>query len=291
MILSQLALASAMLIAAQQAGPPADPAKPGPGEITKQQADSLASTCGARRFETSADVPTNGKVRRTKVTLCAADSDTQAEWVSKLEKAVAQIEAHPTFPDATKQKLAGDLRAEIARVRPRPAFDLAIPAGPASPSVPIAGPPRLPPKSPLAEFNALPPLPRAPAVSAATAKPASAPRRRGPQLTVRCAIAGDYRSQRCGVIAPDDRLVIQATEPFNGPVSLRFTRTDSGTSAEVPFDSRALRAGQTERFSIPKAICRARFRARFELEAVTPVIDGGRSGERLGSFEARCEAG
>ena len=297
MFLSQVALVLAALIAAQQPEVPADAAKPSSGEITKDQAEALRSTCGSRRFETTADVTANGKMRRTKITLCAADSDTSADWISKLEKAAAQIKAHPTFPDATKEKLQEELRAEIARVKTAQAFGVdastkpfanATPTPPVSPpSEPITTSPRLQPKSPLADFNALPPLPTAPAVADASTK-AAVPSRRGPQLSVQCALLGIDRVYRCGVLATDERLVIRATEPFNGAVTLRFTRTDSDKIAEVPFASQSLRAGQTARVGVPKAICKGRIRAEFELEAVTPAINGGRSGERLGSFEARC---
>jgi hypothetical protein len=301
MILSQLALVSWALIAAQQAAAPASPAAPDPGGISKEQAETLISKCGERRFEATADIPVNDKVRRTKLTLCAADGDTNADWVSKLEKAAAQIQAHPTYPAATKEKLLGDLRAEIERVKSGavaegPATGAAVAASssiPVAAAPPIVATPRLPPKSPLADFNALPPLPRAPAVAAtptkvATAVAATAPARRGPQLSVRCAVAGDDRTQRCGMIASDERLVVRATEPFDGPVSLRFVRNGGDVSEEVAFASRSLKAGQTARFRIPEEICAARLRAKFEIHAVSPVINGGRTGERVGSFETRC---
>jgi len=297
MILGQLSLALAALIAGQSNGAAPSEAKPSQGEISKAQASTLLSTCGARKFETTADVPTNGKVRRTKITLCAADSDTNADWVSKLEKAIAQIEAHPTFPAETKAKLLGDLRSEIARVKSAQSpFDLGKPVKSANvssapavsaPAAPIATAPRLPEKSPLAEFSALPPLPRAPALAAASTK-AAAPVRRGPQLSVQCVMVGFSKPQRCGVIESDERLVVSAKEPFKGPVSLRFSRPDSDVSAEIPFASESVSAGQMARFSVPKAICARRIFAEFELEAVSPVINGGRSGERLGTFKARC---
>ena len=303
MILSQLMLGWVALAAAQQpaATPIPEGAAPSPGEITKEQASALISTCGKRRFETTAEVPRDGKMRRTRITLCAADSDTNAEWLSKLEKAAAQIEAHPTFPEATKNKLLGDVRAEIERVKSGPVQDTAVAASTgvavaapegSTPAAPLTAAPRVPPRSPLADFSPLPPLPRAaaPAAPAASATAtAAAPVRPGPKMSVRCAIAGDDRTQGCGTIASDERLVVRATEPFDGPVSLRFVRND-GTSAEVPFASQRVRAGQTVRFSIPKAICSARIRAKFDIEAISPLINGGRSGERIGSFEARCAA-
>jgi hypothetical protein len=97
MFLTQVALVSAALIAGSNLAVPADAAKPAPGEITKDQAEALRSTCGSRRFETTADVPANGKMRRTKITLCAADSDTSAQWISKLETAAAQIKPTQHF--------------------------------------------------------------------------------------------------------------------------------------------------------------------------------------------------
>lgn len=289
MISNGVALAFAALLAAMQ---PAATNTPAEGEISKEQATSLLTKCGARKFEAVADVPSNGKVRRTKITLCAADSDTNEEWVSKLEKAVAQIEAHPTFPVETKAQLVSDLRAEIARSKsPQQAFDLgkSIDAADHSRGIARSAPglapvPRVTEKSPLAEFSALPPLPRNPVSSPITPKQPVAAGRPGPKLSVQCVVLGDDRAQRCGLISSDERLVVRATEAFEGPVRLRFSRVDSDATAEVVLASRSLKTGQTSRYAIPKEICAGRIRAKFEIEAVSP----GTSGARLGPFETRC---
>ena len=192
--------------------------------------------------------------------------------------------------------MLGDLRAEIARVRsPQPialpqSFSLSKPTAKSpvpSTVAPLGG--RAPTsRSPLADIHAMPPLPPPPVAGRATAG-APAVRVPSPKLAVECATVGDDRAGRCGgLIATNERLVIRATEAFKGPVSLRFSRTGSSVSAEVPFAMNGLRAGQTARFKIPREICAGRVRAKFEIEPLTAGRNGSQAGDRLGPFETRC---
>jgi hypothetical protein len=273
---------------------------PAAKEISKDEAKTLVKECGSRRFQTSAQVPVEGKVRRVRVQLCAADSETNAQWIAKLEKALAQIEAQPNLFASAKTQLAGELRAEIARVKSGQLIEMAGPppsiaassvpaARPSAPPIP-ARPTARTQKSPLADISALPPLPRAPAVGRTpAASVAAAARRPAPKLDVECATVGDDRSGRCGAtIAPDERLVIRATERFNGPVTLRFRRVGTDVTAEVPFATTGVRAGQSARYSIPKDICAGKVRTNFEIELVTSNASSAQASGRLGPFTTRC---
>src|SRR6476661_10765520 len=87
-------------------------AAPAEGEkITKEQAEARLATCGSRKFESVAEFPVDGKMKRSRLELCAQDSETNAQWIAKLEKARASIQAQTSIPEVARFKLLSDLGA------------------------------------------------------------------------------------------------------------------------------------------------------------------------------------
>ena len=272
-------------------------------EISDAKAASLIQSCGSRRFEAIANFPVEGKMRRSKVTLCASDQETKDQWIEKLEKGADQIAAHPTMNADAKAQLVAQLRGEAARVKSQGTLTALTPA-PALPTGRInaddlnrdfAQLPSLPTRpsnrqattsSPMAGYTSLPPLP-APKAATAAAVSAGSSGVKGPRFTVQCAPFGDDRGQRCGLLVPGDRMIFKAAEAFKGPVQLLFRREDDVT-AEVGVTETALRVGQTRIATVPKAICAGRNATEFTVEVIVP--NGNPIwAPRLGPYRTRCD--
>ena len=154
-----------------------------PGEISRSEAEAALANCGIRRFETSAEGVIEGRMRRTSIRLCAADSESAAEWLSKLEKALAQVDDQQRLPPDVKLKLQAELRAEIARLQQlRPASANPIPP---RPSLIVAQPPATDTRAADA------PTPVSPPVAAAATPRAPTVVVRKPRLDIRCSAPGD----------------------------------------------------------------------------------------------------
>lgn len=109
-------------------------------------ARAIIAGCGARHFETQAEVDDGtGHKRVTKIKLCAKPGEDDAKWLITLRQARARIGGLVQLPPTTRTKLAADFDAEIARVGAARgvapgAPSLADPA-PVNPAL-IAGPPK-----------------------------------------------------------------------------------------------------------------------------------------------------
>jgi hypothetical protein len=87
------------------------------GEMAKADAEAYIAKCGLRKFETEASSNYNGKLRKAKILLCAKAGESDAEWIATLEKAASKVVATTELSMDAKAKIAGDLQAEIARLR------------------------------------------------------------------------------------------------------------------------------------------------------------------------------
>ncbi|MEO7786997.1 MAG: hypothetical protein ABIR77_04135 [Sphingomicrobium sp.] len=81
-------------------------------------ARALIANCGARRFETVAQVDNGaGGKRLTKIKLCARPGEDDAAWLKSLRSARATIKGTTTLPQITRTSIIADLDAEIAKVQ------------------------------------------------------------------------------------------------------------------------------------------------------------------------------
>ena len=110
-------LLSAALVAAPGRAAPA-----GSETISKEQAEARLANCGSRKFEAVAEFPVDGKMKRSRLELCAADSKSAAEWIAKLEKAEASMKKQTGIPKSARFKLLTDLRTEIDRLKDPQSF-------------------------------------------------------------------------------------------------------------------------------------------------------------------------
>src|SRR5215213_1082423 len=105
-----------LLLGAAVAAAPS-PAAPAGETISKEQAEARLANCGSRKFEAIAEFEIDGKMKRSRLELCAADSETAAEWIAKLEKAEASMKGQTKIPETARFKLLTDLRTEIDRLK------------------------------------------------------------------------------------------------------------------------------------------------------------------------------
>ena len=266
------------------------------GEIlTKEQADARLANCGARRFESVAEFEIDGKMKRSRLELCAKDGDTQAEWIATLEKNEAAIKAQTRLPESARFKLLSDLRAEIDRLKGS-AQSLPI-AGASIAAVPGLAVPKAPVVAPSSDFEvaALPPLPppkpagSVPAAASAITRTASAapaaPPGLRPKLAVKCAVPGG-NPINCDHLAIDDLLIIEAEENLASPLTLTFRRTKSGDVADVTI--RRLRQGDVSRIRVPAAMCKGVVRTTFDVQVSGPGTGKLPYADLLGPFRKDC---
>lgn len=278
-----------MLFGAALAATQAAETKPAvAGEISKAEAEAVLAKCGSRRFESAAEGLIDGKMRRTRLQLCAAESDSEAEWITKLEKSAASVEAQPRLPDNVKTKLLTDLRAEIARLRimqaapslgvPRVAAPVgAIPSRP----TPFGAPLRV---ADVTKTATVPPMPPRPKPGATAPQPV--PEHKKPKLSAQCAVPGGG-TVPCGFLSADTSLAVLAEAAVETPFTLRFRRTNSGRSEDIAIGT--LRRGQMVRMKVPQAVCSGVVRARFDVGIVVRAENGSEvTTGTLGPFDTRC---
>ncbi|HET7708648.1 MAG TPA: hypothetical protein VFK50_03825 [Sphingomicrobium sp.] len=274
-------------IAAQGAGA----APPAAGEvITKEQAEERLAKCGSRKFESVAEFQVDGKMKRSRLTLCAAESDSAEEWIATLEKNESAIKAQSRLPESARFKLLSDLRAEIDRLKGGQGIvavkgdliavkgDLGIGAKPKS-EVTV-------PKSDFA-VSTLPAMPVAKTVvsRAFDPKKAATPLTRRPQLAIKCLNPGGAAA-RCSFMAVDTAIEIEAEEDLASAVTLHFRRTDSNREGEVRLAQ--LKRGDTVRLRVPPEICKGVVRAEFDVQVSGAGSGGLRYSDVVGPFEKRC---
>jgi hypothetical protein len=277
MILAQL-LAGALVAAAQAAPPP-----PPQGTITKEQAEARLATCGSRKFESVAEFPVDGKMKRSRLELCAADSESAEQWIGKLEKAEASIKVQTGIPESARFKLLSDLRAEIDRLKGGPSI-LAVQGDISALATPKAA--VSVPKSDFA-IAALPPMPTARKGPSTKFDPAKAvtPLTKKPQLAIACT-SSSGATARCTRMGKDAALEIVAEEDLESVVTLQFRRADANREAEVRLAQ--LKRGDSVRLNVPAEICKGVVLAEFDVQVTGPGSDGVRYSDLVGPFEKRC---
>lgn len=270
-----LGLASA---SAQGSAPPAVT-----GEITKEQAEARLSTCGSRKFQSVAEFEVDGKMKRSRLELCAADSESDAEWIAKLQKAETSVRGQKSIPESARFKLLSDLRTEIDRLT-QPSSVIAI-----SGDLNIAPKPKQEVTVPKSDFavSALPSMPTAKKEASTKFDPNKAvrPLTKKPQLSINCLNPGGAPA-RCTRMASDTALEVSADEDLASSVTLQFRRLDSNRIGEVRLAQ--LKRGDTVRMKVPAEICKGVVRAEFDVQVTGPGSGGLRYSDVVGPFEKRC---
>ena len=283
------------------------------GEITREQVDARLANCGIRRFETTAEGMIDGRMRRTTIRLCAADNESNAEWLAKLETSASQVEAQTRLPAEVKTKLLAELRAEIDRLRglrPAQASRPATTPGPsatteavAEPAAPVGQPDGAQevavgsdePNGAASEGLAEPPpvetVPTVVAPPPATPSPAAVATAGSigtPRIGIKCRGPDDPNGGvECDRLTTDTALLVTALSDLPKGSVLRFSRESGRPQADVRLAS-GLRKGQSTRVMVPKAICARVFRTSFEVAVVTPGAAAASAIDRHGPYETRC---
>ena len=245
--------------------------------LTPDQAATLRSQCGDRRFETSADGMIDGELKRRKITLCAAPGDSNAQWIAKLENAVSWVRAQPGLSDPVKAQLVASLQAKIESERSLGPMR-ALPSGglPAADAL-VATVPPMPP-----------PLPRS-TLSGAAMLALAPPLVARPPLTIRCLAAGERGAgTACGKLAATTVFTVHADADLAGPTTLRFTRRgEFRAETEVA----ALRRGQILRVKMPSQVCAGVVRSDVAIEIMSASSNSGRVAQiadKVGPFDLHC---
>ncbi len=227
---------------------------------------AIVADCNARKFETSVEIERDGDKRLTKLKLCATKNGDDAAWLRTLEDAKAKIAGHPEISSDSKIKIAGELDAEIAKLKTTETASLPAPT---------------PPAAPLPE--PLPPPSTAPAV-AANAPPAPVPARapEKPRLTINCLEPGESGAgRRCLSLERTTLLAIRAENDLPPATSLRFVRRGD-VRGEVPLA--ALRQGQLIRTRLPAQLCAGVSSSKVEIQ----ILGSSQVVETLGPYMLRC---
>ncbi|WP_309662892.1 hypothetical protein [Sphingomonas sp.] len=246
-------------------------------EISKDQANTLRSQCGDRRFEASAEGLIDGEMKRRTMTLCAAPGDSNAQWISKLANAVLWVKAQPGLSDPVKAKLVADLQGEIgqletvapARARSSGALSAADALVSTVPPMPL-------------------PLPIS-TMSGATMLALAPPLVARPPLSIRCLVLGERGGgTTCGRLTPDTVFAVHADGNLASPVTLRFMRR-----GELRAESSvaALRQGQMLRLKLPSQVCVGVAHSSVEIEVMASQLGSGkvsRLADKIGPFNLHC---
>lgn len=244
----------------------AKPAK----ELTRDQAETLRSQCGDRRFETSAEGMIDGEMKRRKITLCASPGDSNAQWIVKLENAVVWVKAQPGLSDPVKAKLVSDLETKIGQVKSvAPMRALPSTGLPAADAL-VATVPPLSPSPQLRQVRALQPQ-----VSK-------------PRLSISCPSPGEPGvATPCIDLAADTLLMIRADEDLKTKVSIRFVR-EGDLRGGVALGM--MRRGQIIRTRLPARVCAGVVRSRVEMQTIVinPLSRAEQVADTQGPFLLRC---
>ena len=280
-------IAAALAAAGANAAPKQTTQAPAPKSdgISKEQAEKILAQCGLRRFEATAQFEVDGKMRRTGMRLCATPSDSDADWIGKLEKAAAAVEAQAGLPDSAKTKLLTDLRGEIARLTllfqaSRPAAGGSLLATAPRKAQPLPSPDAL-----VATVPPMPPpLPRAKAATTVLGAASLLP---PPPISIRCLESGERGpGSPCLEFEGRTVLAIKADADLMTPATLRFMRKDRprGEIAVGP-----LRQGQVVQVRLPREVCSGVVRSQLAIEIV-PGAPGasGPAAATEGPYTLRC---
>lgn len=306
--MNKLLLAAAFVIAVPASGQVADDLATGPASptvaaekvvegATAQRVEQV-ERCTGHKFEAMVEIDPL-RNRSTRVKLCANPGATDADWVGTLEEAIVQMEQR-AMPEAARQKLIGQLRAEIAKF---PAA--ATPASPGKPSSQSASSSQsaaafagnLGGIGSLAATNERyetsivpplpPPLPRKPVPSSASGAASAVVAASVPAMRfgIKCLARGESGAgSTCDFFESGTSLVLSAIEGLDKGGTLRFRRKGD-VRGEVMLA--ALPAGQSVRIRLPSDLCRGVSFTRIELELLPPGSAGKVAG-RAGPYEMRC---
>ena len=103
-------LLSAALVAAPGRAAPA-----GSETISKEQAEARLANCGSRKFEAVAEFPVDGKMKRSRLELCAADS----EFSGRMDRQARESRSLDEETDRSSRSWPGSNRNHL-RTRNRP---------------------------------------------------------------------------------------------------------------------------------------------------------------------------
>ena len=240
--------------------------------------------CGGRKFETTVEIDPVSK-RSTKVKLCADPGASDAEWAKTLESSVVQIEQRD-MPAAAKEKLIGELRAEIARV----AQSRSVAEAAAATIAPANSGRSLIEPAERFETSTLPPLVGAKPVARKSAPAASASSAgAAPQTPMRIALKCFERGQTgngapCDYLTRNSILAISAAEGLERGGRLRFNRRGV---VRREMNLAAMPAGKSVRIGLPVELCSGIASTKVEIELLGPAA-GSAVAERLGPFSLRC---
>jgi hypothetical protein len=240
-------------------------------------AAALIANCEAHKFETTVIVTVEGKLKPSKVKLCGKVGQSDADWLTTLQDAVAKVAANDKMSPSMKQQITVALNAEIANVKtqiaasaaPRPVANLPPPTNPAL----VVRPP---------EYATLPPMPTAPTVATPRllASPAAPVAR--PRMTIRCLTPGDLAGEApCLTLERDTLLTVRADENLAPGLALRFMRKGDERGelalAQLP-------KGRSVRLRLPAELCRGVSGSRVTIE----VLSRGAVADSLGPYDLRC---
>lgn len=255
---------------------------------TAQRVDQV-ERCPGHKFDSVVEIDPVRK-RSTRVKLCADPGASDADWVKTLEAAIVQIEQR-AMPDEARDKVIGQLRAEIAKfaavARPAPVA--------AGGTIDLGGFQRDELIAPADRFEtsvvpSLPaPLPRRVAGTAstnsATVAATAAPPRPAMRFRIKCLVRGERGSgSTCDFFDPGTVIALSAVEGLEKGGTLRFRRRgeERGTVAIKP-----LAAGKSIRVLLPTELCRGVAFTKVELELLAPGSTGAVA-DRAGPFGMRC---
>lgn len=290
-------IACSIPVAAQPAPEPAPgaadaPQTPAPRpEVEGATPDRVAQVerCQGHKFDTMVEIDPVRK-RSTRVKLCANPGSTDAQWVNTLEAAIVQIEQR-AMPEEAKDKVIGELRAEIAK------FATVARSAPTTPggTIDLGGFRRDELIAPAERYETsivppLPaPLPRRVAgtgttSSAGTATPAPPPRP-AMRFRIKCLARGESGpGGTCDFFEPSTVIALSAVAGLEKGGTLRFRRLgeERGTVALPP-----LAPGKSLHVRLPSSLCRGVAFTKVELELLAPG-SAGAVADRAGPFGMRC---
>lgn len=279
----------------------------------------LIQNCDAHKFETVVDSMIDGQPHHSKVRLCGAEGQSDAQWIDTLRDAIKKLDANKDMSPPQRDQIVTAIKTEIARLT-------ILGAGPVLPRRGSAA--RAVPQEPLSrDYAALPPLPApretvpAPVLKdlgreeiagsetsttavqkdfaqlppmpppvPATAVPATTPVR-APAVPLRlkfgCETPGDLSSDApCAEFERETRITVHAGEDIPAGTLLQFVRNDH-PQADVPLGG--LRRGGVLQVLLPAKVCSGFATGKLELRIVRD--DGNGVPQPLsseGPYSLRC---
>ncbi len=283
MLLLAAGLMLSAAVTAQETATGSVPVAPIPEKIVEgATADKVAriETCQGHKFESLVEIDPVRK-RTTRIKLCANPGATDAEWVKTVEAAIVQIEQRNMPPEA-KDKLIGELRAEVAKFA-APAKPMAIEGLAVRSDRDLIAP------TERFETTSLPPLPErklaakaGTITSAGTA--AASPPVRPMSLRLKCLAARETGAgSTCDYFDRDTTLVVSVIGGLEEGGTLRFRRR-----GEVRGEVRlaAMQSGRSTRVKLPSEVCRGVSGTKVEIELLAPKATSASA--RLGPYGVRC---